>query len=230
MKANKKAIGDVNTATKAGQKEYKRLEKDIVNQTKALRKAENAQGTFTRGVGDYGQALNQVNPAMGSAVTGFQGMTKGALAFIATPIGAVIGALGLAIGALTAYFKGSEKGQNDLLKITNTLSAVFDAFADVARDVGEAIFDAVSSPKETVIALGKLIQENITNRFEALGLAGKAIAKIFSGDISEGFEDLGKAALQATTGVEDIIGKTKAAAIRNCRCFLIRHKRKLKRI
>jgi len=212
LKANKKAIGDVNTATKQGQKEYKKLEKDILNQTKALRKAENAQGTFTRGVGDYGQALSQVNPAMGGAVSGFQAMTKGALAFIATPIGAVIGALGLAIGALTSYFKGSEKGQNDLLKITNTLSAVFEALADVARDVGESIFDAISKPKETVIALGNLIQENITNRFKALGLAGKAIAKIFSGDITEGFKDLGEAVIQGATGVEDIIGKTKALA------------------
>ncbi len=212
LAANKKAIGDVNTANKQGQKEYKRLEKSIASQTKVLKKAENAQGTITRGVGDYGQALSSVNPAMGGAVTGFQAMTKGALAFIATPIGAIIGALGLAIGALTAYFKGSEKGQNDLLKITNTLSAVFEVMGDIVRDVGESIFEAISKPKETVIALGNLIQENITNRFKALGLAGKAIAKIFSGDISEGFKDLSNAALQGVTGVEDVIGKVQGLA------------------
>ena len=207
LAANKRAIGDVNTATKEGQKEYKRLEKEIAKQTKSLREAEKAQGTFTRGVGDYGQALSSVNPAMGSAVSGFQAMTKGAIAFIATPIGAVIGALGLAIGALTEYFKGSEEGQNDLLKITNALSAVWAVLSDKVQEVGKAIFEAISSPKETLISLGNLIQENLINRFKAFSVIGKAIAKIFSGDFKQGFKDLANGAIQASTGVEDAIGK-----------------------
>ena len=212
LKANKKAIGDVNTATKQGQKEYKRLEKDILRQTKALRKAENAQGTFTRGVGDYGQVLSQVNPAMGGAVSGFQAMTKGALAFIATPIGAVIGALGLAIGALTEYFQGSEEGQNDLLKITNTLSAAWAVFSDLIQSVGKSIFEGITDIEGTFSSLGQVLQDQVINRIKAFGLAGKAIVKILKGDFKEGFKDLGEASLQYVTGVEDVIGKTKELA------------------
>jgi len=213
LAANKRAIGDVNTATKQGQKEYKRLEKEISKQTKSLKNAEQAQGTFTRSVGDYGSALGQVNPAMGSAVSGFQAMTKGALAFIATPIGAVIAALGLAVGALTEYFQGSEEGQNDLLKITNKLSAVFGVLSDVVQIVGKAIFDAISEPQEAIKELGNLIVENVINRFKAVALVGDAIVKIISGDLKEGFKDLANAGLQAATGVEDVIGKTEEAIV-----------------
>ena len=208
LKANKIAIGNVNTATRAGQKEYKRLNKEILNQTNSLKKAEQAQGTFTRGVGDYGQALSAVNPAMGGAASGFQAMTKGALAFIATPIGAVIGVLGLAIGALTEYFNGSEEGQNALLGVTNKLSGVFSVLSDVVQSVGKAIFEAVSSPKETIKSIGEFIQQNLINRFEGFLKIGDAVVKIFKGDFKEGFEDLGDAALQAGTGVENLIGKT----------------------
>jgi len=208
LAANKRAIGDVNTATKQGKKDYASLEKEIVKQTKSLKKAEEAQGTFTRSVGDYGGALSSVNPAMGGAVSGFQAMTKGALAFIATPIGAIIAALGLAIGALTEYFQGSEEGQNELLKITNKLSAAFGVVSDVIQGAGKAIFEAITSPKETLIELGNIIQDQVINRIKAFGLAGKAIVKIFSGEVKEGFKELGEASLQYVTGVEDVIGKT----------------------
>ena len=212
LAANKRAIGDVNTATKQGQKEYKRLEKEISKQTKSLKNAEQAQGTFTRSVGDYGSALGQVNPAMGSAVSGFQAMTKGALAFIATPIGAVIAALGLAVGALTEYFQGSEEGQNDLLKITNTLSAAWQVFSDLIQSVGKSIFDGITDIEGTFSSLGQVLQDQVINRINAFGLAGKAIVKILKGDFKEGFTELGEASLQYVTGVEDVIGKTKELA------------------
>jgi zinc transporter ZupT len=62
-------------------------------------------------------------------------MVKGALAFIATPIGAVIAALGLAIGALTAYFKGSEEGQDNLTRVMNIGKVVFNGFMVVVEKV-----------------------------------------------------------------------------------------------
>jgi hypothetical protein len=75
---------------------------------------------------------------------------------------------------------------------------------------------AFNSIKELKISdifksIGDSIKENITNRIEAFGLAGKAIAKIFSGDIKEGFKDLANSVAQGMTGIEDPIGKVQAA-------------------
>jgi phage-related tail protein len=83
-------------------------------------------------------------------------------------------------------------------------------------DFGKIIFDSFNSIKELKISdvfksIGDAIQDNITNRIEAFGLAGKAIAKIFSGDIKEGFKDLANSVAQGMTGIEDPIGKVQAA-------------------
>jgi len=203
LSRNVKERNSINRSTKEGQKRFNDLNKEILRQNNALKQAEQAGGDFRRSVGNYGSAINGLIPGLGGATSGIQALTSGALAFIATPIGAVIAALGLAVAALTEYFKGSEEGQNNLLKITETLNAVFGVLSDTVQAVGKSIFEAISSPQETISRLGELIQENLINRFKAFALIGDAVAKIFSGDLSEGLKDLGNATIQAATGVED---------------------------
>jgi len=200
---------NVNTGTKEGAKQFRELNKEIAKQNKEISNLEQAGGDFRRNVGNYGDALNGVIPAFSGVTSSISAMTKGALAFIATPFGAIIAALGLAVGALTQYFKGSEEGQNDLLKITTKLDAVFGIITDTVQYFGKTLFDAISSPQETIENIGKLIQENLINRFKAFSVIGNAIVKILSGDLKEGFKELGNGAIQATTGVENAIDKTK---------------------
>lgn len=88
-------------------------------------------------------ALDKVAPGLSGTITGLQGMAKAALAFIATPIGIVVTALGAAIGALTAYFKGSEEGQNRLNKIVQIGSTIFEKFMNVVEFLGEKVFDGL---------------------------------------------------------------------------------------
>ena len=204
LSKNIKRRKEINTSTKAGQKEFRRLTKEIKSQNDQLKAAEQAGGNFSRSVGDYGSAINGLIPGLGGATQGIQALTSGSLAFIATPIGAVITALGLAVAALTTYFRGSEKGQNDLLKVTETLSAVFGVLRDGVIATGEAIFEAISNPKETVIELGDLIVTNLINRFKAFAVIGEAVVKIIEGDFAEGFKQLGNGAVQAATGIENI--------------------------
>jgi len=204
LSKNIKRRKEIDTSTKKGQKKFARLTKEIKSQNDQLKAAEQAGGNFSRSVGDYGSAINGLIPGLGGATQGIQALTSGSLAFIATPIGAVITALGLAVAALTTYFRGSEKGQNDLLKVTETLSAVFGVLRDGVIATGEAIFEAISNPKETVIELGNLIVTNLINRFKAFAVIGEAVVKIIEGDFAEGFKQLGNGAVQAATGIENI--------------------------
>jgi len=157
------------------------------------------------------QSTDAFTGSLGGVIKGIQGMTRAALAFIATPIGAIIAAVGLALGALTSFFKRSEEGQNALNKVVRIFSSILDNVLDVVDQVGKAIFEAISNPKQLVIDLGNLIKENLINRFEAFAVIGKAIAKIFSGEFAEGFEDLANGAIQLTTGIEDFTDKAVAA-------------------
>jgi hypothetical protein len=66
-------------------------------------------------------------------------MTKAGIAFIATPIGAVIAALGLALAAVTKYFTGSEEGADKFAKISAQASAVVGVLVDRVTQLGGAI-------------------------------------------------------------------------------------------
>jgi hypothetical protein len=115
----------------------------------------------------------------------------------------------LVVGSLVAYFKSTEEGAMKLKVIMAALGSVTDNIRSKFADFGKIIFDSFNSIKELKISdifksIGDSIKENITNRIEAFGLAGKAIAKIFSGDnMKEGFKDLANSVAQGMTGIED---------------------------
>ncbi len=156
----------VNVSTKQGAAEFRRLNKEINAQSKSIKRAEQAGNDFRRNVGNYGDTLGQVSPRIGGVVTQFQALTRASLAFIATPIGAVIAALGVAIGALTQFFRDNVDGQNKLLSITNTLSAAWGVFTDIISDFGKTVFEAIENPTQAFKDLGNVILNNLINRWQ----------------------------------------------------------------
>ena len=69
--------------------------------------------------------------------------TKAALRFLATPLGAVLGAIGVAVAALTSFFRDSVKGQEAFARISAVTSAVLGKLKDVLINVGGVIFNSV---------------------------------------------------------------------------------------
>jgi hypothetical protein len=201
----------LSTATEEGRKKIEDYNKKIDKNTEYIKANVDGQSKMFMTLGKVGDSLKSMPGPLGNIISGIGGMTKAALAFIATPIGMVIAALGLAIKALISYFKGSEEGQNRLNKVVNVAKAIWEALMDVVEKVGEIIFDAISKPKETIQKLGELIKENLINRFKAFGEIGKAIVKIFKGDFKEGFKQLAEGGIQAVTGVTNAFDKMKGA-------------------
>ena len=66
-----------------------------------------------------------------------------------------IGALVLAVAALTQSFKRSEAGQEKFQRIMAGIGAVTSQVLDLFSDLGETIIDAVTSPMKAVKSLGK---------------------------------------------------------------------------
>jgi hypothetical protein len=164
--------------------------------------------------------LDGIAPGLGKMATGLEKAAQGqntltgaSKAFLLTGIGAVIAAVGAALFALQAYFKGSEEGQNKLNKIVAVGSAIFEQFMNVVEALGKAIFDAIENPQQALKDFGALIKENITNRFEGLmeliPQLGKAINLLFQGE----FAEAGKVAVDAVAkvglGVENLTDKIK---------------------
>ena len=132
------------------------------------------------------------------------------MAIISTGIGALI----LAVGALTAAFTASEEGQNKFRKILGVIGSVTGNLVDLLSDLGEGIISVFENPKEALLNFKDLLVENITNRFnsilETVGYVGKAIKLVFQGEFSQAL-DVGKKAasslVDSFTGIPDTIDK-----------------------
>ena len=110
-----------NRDLKVGSEAFNQANKNIAGLNKQIKAAEEQGGDFRRSVGSYSQAiegatgnLSAISPALGGFTQRIVQATRAAIAFIATPLGAVLAAIGLAVGALTQYFRDNEEGQNRL--------------------------------------------------------------------------------------------------------------------
>ena len=70
--------------------------------------------------------IDRLIPGMGSAASGFLSMAKAAMAFIATPIGAVIAALAAVIGLVTNAIKTNDSVADDFEAVWGAISAAFE--------------------------------------------------------------------------------------------------------
>lgn len=164
------------------------------------------QQTIEMATGSNEGFLNSLRNApgvLGSTVSGIEAMIKAALRFIATPLGAVISAIVVALKALFTWFKRTEEGQNELTKATGYFKQILDSLLDVVDSVGERLFKAFTDPKQAMIDLVNFMKNQLVNRLEAVGKMGAAIGKIFSSDWKQGLFDLNNAVMQFASGVEN---------------------------
>lgn len=105
------------------------------------------------------------------------GLVQATKAFIATPIGAIIGALTVVLGPLISFLTKTQEGVEKVRVVTAQASAVFDVIIDRISQVGKALFGF-----------------------------GRAIVQFFSGDW-EGASESAKQATDLLTTSFDNLGK-----------------------
>ena len=127
----------VNASTTKGAQEFQRLTQEIKRQNTAIKQAESAGGDFRRNVGNYGDAISQVNPAIGGMINQVRGLTTAAKAFIATPLGLILTAIAAAFGAVVSYFKRTEAGANQLSEAMAYAEGIFSSVLDVVGELGK---------------------------------------------------------------------------------------------
>lgn len=203
-------------------KEQKFAVKDLSNQQKEQKEVVKGLTDEQR---DYSGATSLADKATGGLFSklgylkkSITGVTKGLNLMRVAIIGTGIGALVIAVTSLIQAFKRSEKGQKKFKKLMAIIGSVVDNVLDVVANLGEKIISVFTDPKQAFIDFKDALKENVTNRFNALlktvGFLGSAIKKVFSGEFKEALEDVksaGSSAVDAFTGVENTIDKTKKA-------------------
>lgn len=173
-----KQRNETDITTEAGRKKLVELNDQLDKNNEVIKKNVDSYTKQKIGIGDYKGALDKLVPGLGATATGFKEMAMKAAAFVATPIGLVITALGVAIGALTQYFKSSAEGQDNLTKVMSVGKVVFESFIRVVEALGAVLFktlEFIGSVAEKIIGF---VSPSAQAAIDATVKAGQAIADL----------------------------------------------------
>ena len=173
-----KQRNEVDISSKEGQDKLRALNDQLDANNKKIKENVDAYTKQKIGIGDYKGALDKLVPGLGATADGISGMTKSSLAFIATPIGAVIGAIGIALVALTSYFKSTGEGQDKLTEIMKVGGVVMEGVKRVVEFVGKAIFAYVEFVAGAWKKIVDFILPSVGKAIDGAIEAGKKIAAL----------------------------------------------------
>lgn len=146
----------LNLKTREGRDRLQEINKQIDENNKKIR--ENVSGLEKQkiNIGNYASALDGIVPGLGGFINGIEGATTAGKAFIATPIGAVLAALAVALAAVINYFKTTGEGEDQLARATAALNAVFKILTNLLNEVVGYLLDADKGVKDLTKAFGPL--------------------------------------------------------------------------
>ena len=185
LKAKQDAL---DVTTKKGKKEYQSLNVQINNYQNNIDNSTKSTSSFT-------ENLSEVSPAAGGAIEGLKGMTKSALAFIATPIGLVLAAVAAAVALVSNAMNRNEESSNKVNKVVGKLAGIFNFLLKALEPVGEFLIDGIVFAFELAAQAADDAIGVISDGLKFLGFdEAAASVKNFKDEIDDFVEGAGKLA------------------------------------
>ena len=196
--------------------------KTLNGTTTKLNRNLKATSSTAKATAASGQSLNATMSAMGGtagvlagAMNTLKASLTGVIASLRTLKGAMaatgIGALILGVVALKEAFTSSEEGQNRFAKIMGVLGALIGNVRDGLAKLGDNIIYVFTNPLESLKKFGKLLMDNVINRFmgmvELIPALGKAVSLLFKGEFKEAGKTAADAVGKVVLGVESVTEK-----------------------
>lgn len=141
LNANNKTLGDGAVKTKGLGKEVTGLGKEIGTTKKAT-------DAFGGGLDQYAKGLDSFGVGASGAIDKVKGLTAASLQFLATPVGAIIGVIVLALGSLASYFKNTGDGADKFARIMAQVGAAMDVVTDRVSNFGRGLADLFTGDVE----------------------------------------------------------------------------------
>ena len=172
--------------------------------TEATKNWLTGNGKFTEGVNSMKEALGGMGGAFAPAISGAKKMLTALRAMIATPIGAVLTAVVLALQAMHKWFTKSAEGQRAFAKVSAFISSVLSSLTDIAVAVGKYLFRAFSDPNKPLGQFSRNLVstfsnalksvyhlvKSLANSLKSLGTIIKGIGTLDLDTISSGWDSL----------------------------------------
>jgi len=156
--------------------------------------------TIIQSSNEAGGAMSFFSGGLKQAKAGMIALTKSALAFLATPIGAVVGLIGAAFLLVQNAVNRSEKSTNKLKRAFAPLSDVFSKVLDALEPLGEILIDGI-------VAGFELAEEAAISAIKIFGAMASTL----------GFDDLAESAMEFADSVEVSIKSSKELADQEAR-------------
>lgn len=134
----------LDVSTTQGAIKHKALTKEIDGLSGSLGDAKKTSASFAQGIDKYGGALDSFGLGAQGAIAQVRGLTTASLAFLATPIGAILGVIVAALGTLASYFKNTGDGADQFAKIMQQLGAVVNVLIDRVSNFGRGLFNILT--------------------------------------------------------------------------------------
>ena len=148
-------------------KEYKNLSKQIgVTQVDV--------GAYKQGMQEALEATSGSGQALGGFIGGMKGAIQTSKAFIATPIGAIIGVLAMVFMAVVTAIKSNEDRMHKLQKAIAPVMAIVDALMKLLNPLVDLLIDGIVKSLELATTGFLSLMDGIAKGLKYLGLEGAA--------------------------------------------------------
>jgi hypothetical protein len=216
LKENKNLMAQGSTAVAEHGKTFNDYKEQVAGAVADLNIFNGGLGGLMSRMDEAGGAGPLLSKSFQSISEGIGGMTKSSLAFIATPMGAVIAAIGLVLNSVISYFSDTQEGIDKVTAVTRPLQAVFQALMGVFQNVGKFLVDAFSSPQKSMSKFGDIlkggIMTSLKGMMELVPALGKAVDLLFKGEFSKAGKVAADAVGKVLLGTDNITGKIADAA------------------
>jgi hypothetical protein len=190
---------------------YLKQKINIGNYSESIKEAFNDLNIFNGGITGFigraqsaGGVTKLLSGAIKSVTVSIGGMIKASLAFIATPIGAVITAVGLVLATLVNYLRSTQDGIDTITSVTRPMMAIFESLIGVFQDVGRFLIKAFTEPKEALSGMYDYVKDKLIKQFEGL-------YDLLVGIITLDFEQAGKGLDTLGDNMKDVANDVKEA-------------------
>lgn len=143
------------------------VKNSIGEATEATKNWLTGNGKFTEGLNAAKSALAGMGGAFVPAISGAKKMLVALRAMIATPIGAVLTAVVVALQAMHKWFTKSANGQIAFAKVSAAVGSILNSIIDVAIKVGEYLFKAFSDPNKPLGQFARSVGSTFVNAIKA---------------------------------------------------------------
>jgi hypothetical protein len=197
LEALNKKLDENNAFIKENADAYLQQKINIGNYKDSIKEAFNEMNIFNGGISGFiersqaaGGTGNLLKDSLGGAAQGFMGLVKSSLAFIATPIGAVLAAIVLAFSLVKNAMNRSEEATNKITKIFTIFSGIVNKLLKFLEPLGEFLIDVIVLHFELVGKAADKALSIISDGLELLGFddAAKSV-KGFQNEMKNAAKD-----------------------------------------